>query len=402
MIRLLPKKLSIAMFISGLSFNVMANEDWNTQLLQRLEQSSQWQQLNALQRIAEVERLAADQPLYNPELEFSYEDKTEPAYQITLSQTIDLFDKRETLSQRALITEQINNLDTQLKKTQLLEQAVVAVLESRRADALHDLSETQLKISERLIQLTQQRVHAGDANQIDLQLVRLAHAEALEAQNTARRNTLESQANTALLLGTFKIELPTSFDYNPNLPPDLITLSEQSLPSQIALLETQKSQLGVVKTAKESRAEPTIGLGFGEDGDDNVVALTLSIPLNVRNTYRAEIDAAKVRTEASDRAFQLAQQQSHNALKRSWATLTQQREIQQLFAQAQQQSMQRLNQQLEKLWRLGELDTTQYLQNLQQSNSALKAQINLNTETDLALINWLSLSNQLQSWLTQR
>lgn len=241
MIRLLPKKLSIAMFISGLSFNVMANEDWNTQLLQRLEQSSQWQQLNALQRIAEVERLAADQPLYNPELEFSYEDKTEPAYQITLSQTIDLFDKRETLSQRALITEQINNLDTQLKKTQLLEQAVVAVLESRRADALHDLSETQLKISERLIQLTQQRVHAGDANQIDLQLVRLAHAEALEAQNTARRNTLESQANTALLLGTFKIELPTSFDYNPNLPPDLITLSEQSLPSQIALLETQKA-----------------------------------------------------------------------------------------------------------------------------------------------------------------
>lgn len=132
------------------------------------------------------------------------------------------------------------------------------------------------------------------------------------------------------------------------------------------------------------------------------MALTLSIPLNVRNTYRAEIDAAKVRTEASDRAFQLAQQQSHNALKRSWATLTQQREIQQLFAQAQQQSMQRLNQQLEKLWRLGELDTTQYLQNLQQSNSALKAQINLNTEADLALINWLSLSNQLQSWLTQR
>jgi outer membrane protein TolC len=399
----LVKKLGMAVIFSSLSYSAFANNDWKAQLTQSLQQSEQWQQVKAQQRAVQAENEAARQPLYNPELAFDYEDKTERAYQVSVSQTIDLFDRRETQSQIAGIAEQLSALRTQQQQTLLMEQVLVALLESRRAVALEDLSETQLNISERIIQLTRQRVRAGDASEVDLQLVKLAQTEALEARNAARSMALQNQTEVDLLLGGAQVNLPgafNSFNYSNLVEPDLSGLSQHSLSSQIANLEAQKGQLGVVKAAKESRAEPTIGLGLGQDGDDNVVALSLSIPLNVRNTYRAEVTAAEALAAARDSEFRLVQRQTYNELKRSWSNLVQQQTVRKLLGDARQQSMQTLNQQLEKLWRLGELDTTRYLQSLQQSNSALKAQINLNTESDLALINWLARSNQLLSWLS--
>lgn len=402
MIRCIPKKLSIAVLLSGLSINALAANGWSDELLQTLRLSPQWQQLDAKQVSAQADSRAAQQPLYNPELELSYEDKTERAYQVTVSQTIDLFDKRETQSQMAMLSEQISLLDIQAQKTLLLEQVLTALLESRRASALANLSASQLQISERLIALTRKRMGAGDASQIDLQLVQLAHTEALESNSAALEALLQRQSDAALVLGDTEIRLPRSFDYSTASPPDFTDLSRQTLNSQIALLETRKAQLEIAQAAKARRIEPTVGLGFGQEGNDNVIALSLSIPLNVRNTYRAEVDAAEARAAYRDDTYLLIQQQSHNELKRSWTLLTQQQALKHLLADTGQQSMQTLNQQFEKLWRLGELDTTRYLQSLQQSNSALKAQINLNTESDLALIQWLARSNQLLSWLSPR
>lgn len=402
MIRCIPKKLSIAVLLSGLSINALAANGWSDELLQTLRLSPQWQQLDARQVSAQADSRAAQQPLYNPELELSYEDKTERAYQVTVSQTIDLFDKRETQSQMAMLSEQISLLDIQAQKTLLLEQVLTALLESRRASALANLSASQLQISERLIALTRKRMGAGDASQIDLQLVQLAHTEALESNSAALEALLQRQSDAALVLGDTAIRLPRSFDYSTASPPDFTDLSRQTLNSQIALLETRKAQLEIAQAAKARRIEPTVGLGFGQEGNDNVIALSLSIPLNVRNTYRAEVDAAEARAAYRDDTYLLIQQQSHNELKRSWTLLTQQQALKHLLADTGQQSMQTLNQQFEKLWRLGELDTTRYLQSLQQSNSALKAQINLNTESDLALIQWLARSNQLLSWLSPR
>jgi outer membrane protein TolC len=167
-------------------------------------------------------------------------------------------------------------------------------------------------------------------------------------------------------------------------------------------VRAQKAQLKVQESVNESKAEPTLGLGFGQDGDDDVVALSISFPLNIRNSYSAEVDAANARAKTSDLALAQVRVETETALQRSWSSLKQQQSLQQIWQKPGQRSLVQLNSQLEKLWKLGELTTTDYLQNLQQLNQALAADINLNTESDIRLIDWLHTSNQLQDWLDQQ
>ncbi|MGB0283027.1 MAG: TolC family protein [Neptuniibacter sp.] len=376
--------------------------NWSQQLQLRLAESPQWQQLGSQVIAADAELTAAQQPVYNPEIELSYEDKNERAYQATLSQTIDLFDKRDTRSQIATLQKQITKLEQQQSENQITASALTLLLETRRAKALLSLADDQLKISQRLIKLTQQRLYAGDATQIDLDIVKLSSSEALQTKAAAQQALQNYQAEQTVLLGDLIPTLPQPLPYTLPQMPDFTRLSQQHLAVKTFGVRAQQAQLRVQESVSESKAEPTLGLGFGQDGDDDVVALSISFPLNIRNSYSAEVDAANARAKTSDLALAQVRVETEAALQRSWSSLKQQQSLQQIWQKPGQHSLVQLNRQLEKLWKLGELTTTNYLQNLQQLNQALVADINLNTESDIRLIDWLHTSNQLQDWLDQQ
>ncbi|WP_415889850.1 TolC family protein [Neptuniibacter sp. SY11_33] len=376
--------------------------NWSQQLQQRLAESPQWQHLNSQVTAANAELTAAQQPVYNPELELSYEDKNERAYQATLSQTIDLFDKRDTRSQIAALQQQITTLEQQQSQNQISASALTLLLETRRAKALLSLADDQLQISQRLIKLTQQRLYAGDATQIDLDIVKLSLSEVLQTKAAVQQSLHNYQAEQTVLLGDLIPILPQPLPYTLPKQPDFAQLSQQHPAVRTYGVKTQQAQLKVQQSVKESKAEPTLGLGFGQDGDDDVVALSISFPLNIRNSYSAEVDAANARAKTSDLALAQVRIDTETALQRSWSSLKQQQALQQIWQKPGQRSLVQLNRQLEKLWKLGELTTTNYLQNLQQLNQTLAADINLNTESDIRLIDWLSTSNQLQDWLDQQ
>jgi outer membrane protein TolC len=394
--------ISLLLSFSTIAEAVPINSNWSSSLLERLEQSSQWQQLNTNLDASKAEEAASMQPLYNPEIEMSYEDSSERAYQITVSQKVDLFDKQENHSQMASIEKQITERVQKQKQTELLNTALVSLFQSQRYENLLDLAEQQLVVSQRLVKLTQQKVQAGDITQVDLELVKIALLDAIQVKVEVQKSLALNKSQQQILLGTAPLTVPEQLASDLPSTPDFINLSRKTPKVMIANLEAQLAQLRIRQSVDESKAEPTLGLGMGRDGNDNVVALSVSFPLNIRNNYRANISAAEARAQTSDHIVTQTMLEVEKSLRRNWSVVTQQNDLQTLWKNPSKLSVEHLSQQLEKLWEIGELTTTDYLRNLQQLSTSLATEINLQAEANLSLIEWLSSSNQLVTWLDQQ
>lgn len=398
------KILTFCLILSGASsvFAQSTQAGWSSQLLQQLQKTPQWQQLEYQAQAADEDQKSYNQPLYNPELELSYEDKADRAYQVGISQQIDLYDKLSVRTQIGVNLRQIQELQQQQTVNTLYAGAITSLIEINQAQDLFELVGEQLKISERLVSLTQQRVSAGDANQIDLKLVQLSLTEALQTKAEAQSELQQRLAQRNNLLGATGITLPRQLSFNLSDEPDFTTLRKESLAARIAKLEALTSQISIHEATLNAKADPTLGLGFGEEGKDSVIALTLRVPLNIRNNYSAEIRAAEARTKVADQAMTQQIIQIENDLQRSWNTLQRQQLLLSQWQKPSDNNMAQLSKQLEKLWRLGELTTTTYLQNIQQLNTALAAEINLQAQISQSVVDWLKISNQLLQWLKQQ
>jgi cobalt-zinc-cadmium efflux system outer membrane protein len=397
-------KIGLAVLVSYSAASWADTQDinWAKSLLLSLGQSPQWQQLEANLDSAKAAKDAAMQPIYNPELEISYDDKTDRAYQVTLSQKIDLYDKRSSRSQIAAIQEQISALQNKQTKTELAKRSLTSLIQTRRAEELLQLAEQELVISQRLIKLTQQKIQAGDANQLDLEFVKVALSDAINAKNNAQKDLQLSRAQQQSLIGDLPLKLPEKLVHDLPTTPDFSTLSTQSYLVKISTLQAQLAQLQIRQSVAESKSEPTLGLGMGQDGNDDVLALSITFPLNVRNNYQSEIRAAESNAKASDYAVTQHLIEVENLLRQNWNVVEQQKSLQSLLQKTQQKGISHLSQKLEKLWQIGELNTSDYLQNLRRLNTSLATDVNLSAESNLSLIEWLSSSNQLIHWLTQQ
>lgn len=395
------RAVSITLLLGAAAPAVQA-APWSDALIQRLQTHPLWVQADNQLDAAEAAGSAAAQPMYNPELELSYDNKTERAYQIGISQQWDRTNKSELLAQIGDKNEQIARLEQQQVRNELIATVLTNLIKQRRADALLVLAQEQLDIAQNLVTLTDKRQKAGDIGELDLQLVRLALTESIqkrtEAQNEAHR--VKSERDT--LLFDTNVSLPDQLFVGGNNTPDFKVLSQQLPEVLIAEARSQNALLNVRKAEKESKADPTFGVGFGQDGNDDVISLSFSMPLNVRNTYTAEIDAAQSLSKASDQALQNSMVRNISQLENDWQIFKRYQRQLQVHQGDRRQDMARLNDQLKKLWHLGDLTTTAYLQNLQQRNAAMSAEIEMEAQTSLSLVTWLKNSNQTLFWLQQQ
>jgi len=348
---------------------------------------------------------AATKAIYNPQLELDSEKTNIHTSTIGLSQTIDWGDQRGAKTQIAKRQLDAAQAKFQRKRQQLIRDLLIALSDYQNKNRLADLSNQRLKLMQDFYRVAQQKYAAGDLNQVELDLAQLAYSESM--LNNAQ--VLAEQVNAEQAFYALYGIMPASG--NPSLPNLSITFPAVDMPSDLdafimrlpqmriarANVATRKNTIALRKS--ESSADPTIAFRGGKEDKESLIGLTLTIPLNVRNNFSAEIEAARKEYLQSE---QLAQQ-TFRDLRRDINSLTKHYQLTRnawhQWQASGQISMNRQLRLLKRLWRAGDLSTTDYLVQIKQNLDTQSAGIRLQTTLWSSWLNWLEATAKIESWL---
>jgi cobalt-zinc-cadmium efflux system outer membrane protein len=345
---------------------------------------------------------AADQPLFNPELEFEYENSEIDKTTGGLSQTIDWADKRGA---RAAIADSelvAAKADLRSRRHSIAADLLQALAGWHTTDAVVRVSEKQTTLMMRFARIAEQRRKAGDLNRVELDLAHLAAAEAAFQQANASENLIRARQAVTALTGTTGPGWPQYTRQLPDVDPQQLDVDRllDNLPSMhAALARVAAGRASVQLSAREKRPDPTIGFRVGKEDSETLTGLTVSVPLFVRNTFSAEVDVANAELIQAER-------QAASLRRQARANLIAAAEIYQNARHAwnnwEQSGAPRLSQRtdlLDRLWQAGELNTTDYLVQLKQVLDTEVSAIDQRGRMWQAWADWLVASGQAGRWL---
>ncbi|QBZ83453.1 TolC family protein [Hydrogenovibrio crunogenus] len=341
---------------------------------------------------------AIEQPLYNPELSSELErNGKQNNYQLGIRQTIDWWDRREV---SRLKSGYIRNASEALYQQQVLQataEAMATLVEWRAAKNVAAIAKKQYQQLQTQLELVQKRQRLGDLGSIDAELTFLSLSQQLAQVAEAKVVLKKSEAKARELIPSWTPKLggvpqdfwPSSLSSNSNQ--DL--LKHPRVASAYARWQSQKEEAELER--RTAKADPTVGVKTGQDGGKNVIGLTLSIPLNVRNDFSAETRAAEragLEEKARFQSIYRKQRFSWQAAYSVWKSFDQQYQRWKKLAQGRVEKSAEL---LERQWNSRDLSTTDYLLALNQRAESLIAGIELEKQTQLALLDALKQSGLL-------
>lgn len=345
---------------------------------------------------------AANKPLYNPEIELEYEKTDVRTRTAGISQTIDWGDKQSSLSLIAQYEFEGAKAALRFKKQTLAAEILSALGQYQSSQALNAIDAHRQDLMSRFQSLAERRFGTGDLPQIERDLARLAYAEArFQLANTKAAHIEASQMLDALLgedPGTLP-DLPATPGAISESIPDAQKLIDQLPAMRQARAEMDVNRIRVQLAQREQRPDPTLGFVAGKEGDETLTGVTLAIPLYVRNNYQAEVDAANAQHIVKQREAMNLRRQLHARLKSAAATYRINREVWLQWLETGKQSLEQQSQLLDRLWRAGEINTTDYLVQLKQALDTQASAIEQQGQLWQAWIEWLSASGAINQWL---
>ena len=354
---------------------------------------------------AELERFraeadAADQPLYNPELSLEYQETEITEKTLGIEQAIDWTDKRGARSNAAAATLVAAEARYRAAREAFVAELLTTLADFEIATQHTALAKRSAALMQRFSDIAEQRQRAGDLSQVDYDLAVLARLEADMRFARVQSRLAEAEQD----LRVFTLGTSTAWPQLPHTPPklDVGTELDQLLsvvPAIIAARADARSAAAIVALRKrEKRPDPTLGIRGGKDGEENMIGFSVSIPLFVRNRYSAELAAASAGEQAAIqnaaaierevRAQIVAAGRRYEYVRDAWQGWSGQGEI----------SLNRQMEVLERLWRAGELGTTDYLVQLRQALDTNAGALNLRNEMWAAWFDWLEASARATEW----
>ena len=257
--------------------------------------------------------------------------------------------------------------------------------------------------------MAEQRRKAGDINQVELDLARLANTQAILQLSRSATELAEAEQDLAAITSGQRQDWPML----PGSLPVLKTIDADSLLKDLPTLRAHQARVKAARSTitlrqRERQPDPTIGVragqerGFRNGNNDNydVAGLTFSIPLYVRNSFRAEVEAAGAELTQAEQLLQ-------NAYRRARAQLLSAAERYRLSRAAwlawQDSGQASLGSQvavLERIWRAGEMSTAEYLLQLNQTLDTRIDALDVQGRLWTAWADWLVASGQMSVWLT--
>jgi outer membrane protein, heavy metal efflux system len=345
---------------------------------------------------------AADQPLYNPELEFEYENSDTETKAGGISQAIDWADKRGARASVAENELRIAEAGQAAVRESLAAEILSALADHATAVAQQQLGEQRSELMERFGGLAERRRKAGDLAQVELDLATLAVAEARFQQATVTAAEIQSLQALIALTGHNAGPWPLFPDGLPELA--LQQLDREALLQSLPALRKSLARVATARATiqlrtRERRPDPTITLRAGEEDSDSLTGVNLSIPLFIRNSRRAEVDVASAELlqaeyEANDLYSNLQTQ-----LEAAGLVYQLSRSAWQVWESTGAVSLGGQIKLLQRLWQAGEINTTNYLVQLKQALDTRTSAIEQRGRMWQAWIDWLLASGQVENWL---
>ncbi|WP_166654365.1 TolC family protein [Tahibacter aquaticus] len=353
---------------------------------------------------AEARSQAAARPLYNPEIEVAAERADVNTRSVGLSQTIDWSGKRRarvgvgTAEWRAAEAER-----DQIRQDIGL-QWLSGCAAYQVATEQVSLGNERVRILGQFASLAQRRFTAGDIPSLERDLAELALQEAraqqaeLLADQAQARRTLAAVGGDATALP----ELPRALPPEAQVPVAISLIDALPALRQVRA-ESEAAQARITVAERERRADPTVSVSTGRVTDgplrDNLLGVTLRIPLFVRNSYRAEVTAARADADQAEAAVRDRQLRAtaeaneagaaYNAMRDAWL----QWEASRASRVADRAAL------LQRLWEAGELSTADYLVQLKQSIDTELTATGLRARVWQAWADWLAATGHLAPWL---
>lgn len=356
---------------------------------------------------AKARTQAASQPLYNPEVELNSERVDFNRQQVDtltigLQQTIDWHDKHSAKRNISIVEEQMTQLEQQQTHQQLITHLFSALVDYQLQRELIQANNKRLLLTKQVLNQATRLYKAGDISKLEREQIRLSSAQTQLTLNQTKTELMVKSQRLAIISGETRKYWPTLPYAPPQLQPSKINYQKilASLPTLKAAKTRITKQRNIMHLrVREQKSDPTISLRAGGEDSNTVIGVTLSIPLNIRNNHQAEVDEARAHIKQAENNLEATQYQLKTQLLSVAQTYQLTYSNWKSWQKIAHRSLEQQSHLLIRLWKAGELSTSDYLVQLNQIKEAKLKQVELKANVWKAWFNWLSISNQFKPWL---
>jgi len=346
---------------------------------------------------------ASGRPLYNPELELEAEDADSKTRALGLSQTLDWGGKRRARLTVAEAERRSVEADVSSVRWQVAVELLSALADYQTESDVNALAAIRVATMQDFAAVSRRRFDAGDISQIELDLAVLAYTQARMQLATAAADFAESkQAVTNLVFNVPETRWPgIDAEFAPpaigsGSAADLV----MTLPHVRAVqLQVEAASARVSLRERERRVDPTLTLRAGEEDDETLVGLNITIPLHIRNRFQHEVTAASAEHRQAQQVLSDVSRRAHTRLLGAQERYRISQDAWQDWRETGDVSLQSQGALLKRLWEAGELSTTDYLIQLRQTLDTEQSALELRRSMWRAWFEWMTASGQIESWL---
>jgi cobalt-zinc-cadmium efflux system outer membrane protein len=347
---------------------------------------------------------AAAQPLYNPSLDLAAENADVDRRTAGLSLALDLSGKRRARTSQGEAELSASEAGYALLRRDVAAQWLAAWSTAALAARQAGLGRQRLALMQRFDQLAAQRLKVGDISSPERDLAGLGLGEAQVQQATLESNLARARATLLAISGQASSEPPPLPEALPPTSASIRPRPLDELPQLTqARAELASAEAGVTVARRARIPDPTLSLTGGRvrsgPRTDQVIGLSVSIPLPVLNTGRAEVLAANAEVDAASANVRAQEQTARAALQEAQARYGALRSAAEAFRHGRAAAFEDRTTLLERLWRAGEISTSDYLVQLKQSlDTALSGQ-ELESQAWQAWFDYLTAAGRLTDWI---
>jgi cobalt-zinc-cadmium efflux system outer membrane protein len=357
---------------------------------------------------AEARVRGADRPLYNPQLEVSAEQRETRDGTLGLSLAIDWADKRGARTDVAGTRLDAARAEYAAVRRRLGGELLAALGRYHTSQSLKRLAQRRAELLRRFLDVAGKRRRAGDLNQIDLDLARLAHTQATLQLSRSASDLAAAEQALAAVVGKPRRSwpaLPTDF-------PKLQAVDAQSILADLPELRAAQARVRAARASvalriRERRPDPTVGVYAGQErafrnGNHNTygaIGLTFSIPLYVRNDFRAEVEVADAELTQAEQSLRDRYRRARARLLSAVDRYRLSRSAWGAWLRTGRSSLASQVSLLERIWQAGEMGTTDYLVRLNQTLDTRANALEIRGRLWAAWADWLAAGDRMNAWL---